>query len=154
MLTKADWVSTMARLLHRVAVGTVAMATPFHVVLTEKKHDDQNSATAQVAYKSVNYRGVPCPAFNETKVVETVIDDIRRRHSLEHSAPIVIATYPKCGTTWMQQIVLTLLAGGDGSKVRDPMKVMPDPFVCRRKSIRFHGCLADEPLGRGILQHG
>ena len=36
---------------------------------------------------------------------------------------IVVATYPKCGTTWMQNILLCLLAGGDASKVRDPMKM-------------------------------
>ena len=35
----------------------------------------------------------------------------------------MVATYPKCGTTWMQNILLCLLAGGDASKVRDPMKM-------------------------------
>ena len=58
------------------------------------------------------------------KAGETIIDDIRRRHTLSPGT-IVIATYPKCGTTWMQQIVLTLLAGGDGSKVRKPMEMSP-----------------------------
>ena len=36
---------------------------------------------------------------------------------------IVIATFPKCGTTLMQQIVLTLLNGGD--EVLDPMSGSP-----------------------------
>lgn len=30
---------------------------------------------------------------------------------------IVVATYPKCGTTWMQQIILLLQAGGDKDKI-------------------------------------
>jgi len=83
---------------------------------------EQNSKAT--IYKSSNYRGVTYPAFAEEKVMQTVIDDLRRRHTLG-SGDIVIATYPKCGTTWMQQIVLTLLAGGDGSKVRDPMAMSP-----------------------------
>lgn len=38
---------------------------------------------------------------------------------------IIIATYPKCGTTLMQQVVLTLLHNGDGSRVKDPMNQSP-----------------------------
>lgn len=34
---------------------------------------------------------------------------------------IVIATHPKCGTTLMQQIILTLLASGDKNIVKEPM---------------------------------
>eukprot|EP00656_Telonema_subtile_P028699 TRINITY_DN3129_c0_g1_i5.p1 TRINITY_DN3129_c0_g1~~TRINITY_DN3129_c0_g1_i5.p1 ORF type:complete len:297 (-),score=76.34 TRINITY_DN3129_c0_g1_i5:63-953(-) len=36
-----------------------------------------------------------------------------------------IATYPKCGTTWMQQIVLLLMNNGDHEKVRHPMEQAP-----------------------------
>jgi hypothetical protein len=67
--------------------------------------------------------------FFASQVVESIIDDVRRRHSLDNGKPIIVATYPKCGTTWMQQILLTLLAGGDGRKVRDPMKVLRRPLV-------------------------
>ena len=52
------------------------------------------------------------------------LNELREKHSLR-SSDIVIATFPKCGTAWMQQIVLTLLADGDGSKVRQPMGMSP-----------------------------
>eukprot|EP00756_Hemistasia_phaeocysticola_P006289 Hpha_TRINITY_DN13761_c0_g2::TRINITY_DN13761_c0_g2_i1::g.142837::m.142837 len=38
---------------------------------------------------------------------------------------VVIATYPKCGTTWMQQIVLLLLAEGDKARVVSPFVQSP-----------------------------
>ena len=64
--------------------------------------------------------GVVYPPFMK----ETTIREMRRLCPRKRT-DIVIATFPKCGTTWMQQIVLTLLAGGDASKVRDPMKMSP-----------------------------
>ena len=73
-------------------------------------------------YKSVVFRGWRYPPFCKVDV----LDDILKRAELR-ADDVVIATYPKCGTTWMQQVVLTLLAGGDGSKVRDPMKQSPWP---------------------------
>eukprot|EP01059_Diplonema_ambulator_P007067 TRINITY_DN1659_c0_g1_i1.p1 TRINITY_DN1659_c0_g1~~TRINITY_DN1659_c0_g1_i1.p1 ORF type:complete len:343 (+),score=145.94 TRINITY_DN1659_c0_g1_i1:52-1029(+) len=38
---------------------------------------------------------------------------------------IVIATYPKCGTTWMQQVVLLMLAKGDKTLIGDIMLQAP-----------------------------
>jgi hypothetical protein len=48
------------------------------------------------------------------------ISKLRETHKLKPS-DITICTYPKCGTTLMQQVVLSLLADGDLSKVKDPM---------------------------------
>ena len=38
---------------------------------------------------------------------------------------IIIATHPKAGTTWTEQIVLLLLAGGDESRVSSRRRHMP-----------------------------
>lgn len=73
-------------------------------------------------YKSIVFRGWKYPPFCKASVLEDILNRAELR-----ADDIVIATYPKCGTTWMQQIVLSLLAGGDGSKVRDPMKLSPWP---------------------------
>ena len=47
---------------------------------------------------------------------------LRQRFSLS-SHDIVVATYPKCGTTWMQQLVLLLLRGAEAAVV--PMRDAP-----------------------------
>ena len=52
---------------------------------------EQNSKAT--IYKSSNYRGVTYPAFAEEKVMQTVIDDLRRRHTLG-SGDIVVTTTP------------------------------------------------------------
>lgn len=46
--------------------------------------------------------------------------DMRNRFEIK-SHDIIIATYPKCGTTWMQQIILLLMRGSD-TKDLDPMR--------------------------------
>ena len=38
---------------------------------------------------------------------------------------IVIATYPKCGTTWMQQVVMLILAQGEEGLVERPTALAP-----------------------------
>lgn len=45
---------------------------------------------------------------------------------------IIVATYPKCGTTWIQQVVLLLLVGGDKSKIKNWFtfeKTSPSPYI-------------------------
>lgn len=71
-------------------------------------------------YRHAVLKGVPYPPC----IVEEAVDDLRRNFTLRDS-DIVIATYPKCGTTWMQQIVLGLLHGGDASMVCDQMQQAP-----------------------------
>lgn len=80
------------------------------------------SSVGHGGYKSKLFRGWRYPPFCKAEVLEDIINRAELR-----AGDIVIATYPKCGTTWMQQILLTLLAGGDGSKTRDPMKLSPWP---------------------------
>ena len=66
---------------------------------------------------------------------------------------IAIATYPKCGTTWMQQIVLLLLADGDATQVTDIFVQSPwiesqmtmgkgphEPSVGNRRVYKTHSC--------------
>lgn len=78
------------------------------------------------AYSMVH--GVVFPPFAS----EEAIDEMRKVDWSQEN-DIMIATYPKCGTTWMQQIVLLLLAKGDASKVHDPM--VQSPWVDREFSI-------------------
>ena len=78
------------------------------------------------AYSMVH--GVVFPPFAS----EEAIDEMRTVDWSQEN-DIMIATYPKCGTTWMQQIVLLLLAKGDASKVHDPM--VQSPWVDREFSI-------------------
>ncbi len=73
-------------------------------------------------YRSELFRKWRYPPFCKSSSLEEIQHGATIRPS-----DIVIATYPKCGTTWMQQIVLTLLAQGEVDKVRDPMKLSPWP---------------------------
>eukprot|EP00401_Gymnodinium_catenatum_P065368 CAMPEP_0117506192 /NCGR_PEP_ID=MMETSP0784-20121206/25778_1 /TAXON_ID=39447 /ORGANISM="" /LENGTH=366 /DNA_ID=CAMNT_0005301651 /DNA_START=41 /DNA_END=1141 /DNA_ORIENTATION=- len=77
-------------------------------------------------YQGYRYVDVGGVTYNAGLKPETVYE-LMATNTLRGgpSADIVVATYPKCGTTWMQQVVLTLLAGGDGDKVRDPMQMSP-----------------------------
>ncbi len=80
----------------------------------------ENQENLSLDYQSMMYEGVVYPPFIKAEA----LNELREKPTLR-SSDIVIATFPKCGTTWMQQIVLTLLADGEGSKVRQPMGMSP-----------------------------
>lgn len=87
------------------------------------------------AYRTVH--GVCYPPFAH----EGAIDRLRGV-DWSREGDIMIATYPKCGTTWMQQMVLLLLAGGDADAVGDPMEAAP--WVDREFSIATRKARGDE----------
>lgn len=62
-----------------------------------------------------SYHGIVYPPF----VKGSVVDNARKTFTLRDD-DIIVATYPKCGTTWMQQIVLLLLHGAARSSCRWP----------------------------------
>ncbi|KAJ8604646.1 hypothetical protein CTAYLR_006519 [Chrysophaeum taylorii] len=89
------------------------------------------------AYRLVH--GIVYPPFAE----EAAIDELRSR-DWSRQGDVLVATYPKCGTTWMQQIVLLLLANGDASKVLDPMEQAP--WVDREASLRRRKGASIDPV--------
>jgi len=92
-------------------------------------YDEKPAPFDAMGYNRVVVKGVPYPGFAR----EEWLDELQSGFKLRES-DIVIATFPKCGTTWMQQIVLTLLFGGDKSKVPRPAWQAPwiEASVCRK----------------------
>eukprot|EP00756_Hemistasia_phaeocysticola_P012088 Hpha_TRINITY_DN15172_c0_g1::TRINITY_DN15172_c0_g1_i1::g.127948::m.127948/K01025/SULT1; sulfotransferase len=72
---------------------------------------------------------------------KATITDLMENFRLR-SDDIMIATYPKCGTTWVQQIVLLLLADGDIAKVPHPMVL--SPWLEQSAGRRAHGGVSGE----------
>ena len=68
------------------------------------------------------------PPFQTEKRHDKVCDASRRKiRALDDETDVWIATYPKCGTTWMQQIVLELTrlkSEGD-----EPLNYKDSPWV-------------------------
>ena len=80
--------------------------------------------------RSVASRGaVPMPVRPAERVYRTWIIDSRRwEHYRPRPGDIVIATYPKCGTTWMQRIVDLLVF-----QTPEPRPIMQiSPWIDRR----------------------
>ena len=63
--------------------------------------------------------GVPYAVF----LTEALVDALRDRFT-PRPTDVFVATYPKCGTTWMQQLVL-LLCLGPGNQVTDLQEQAP-----------------------------
>lgn len=78
------------------------------------------------AYREIH--GIAYPPFAH----EGAIDELRAV-DWSREGDVMVATYPKCGTTWIQQIILLLLANGDAAAVTDPMEQAP--WVDREHSI-------------------
>lgn len=68
------------------------------------------------------------------------VRDLRSRFRLR-AHDIVIATYPKCGTTWMQQLVLLLLRGAEAECA--PMR--DAPWLEMSVSSAANGCKSSSP---------
>ena len=68
------------------------------------------------------------------------VRDLRSRFALR-AHDIVIATYPKCGTTWMQQVVLLLLRGAEAECA--PMR--DAPWLEMSVSSAANGCKSSSP---------
>lgn len=71
------------------------------------------SASEEFGYDFEAVHGISYPPF----IREQAVDHLRANFK---SAPgdIFINTFPKCGTTWLQQIVLLLLHDGDAGQVK------------------------------------
>lgn len=52
-------------------------------------------------------RGIQYPLFCNEGIIDWLLQNVQTR-----AGDIVVATYPKCGTTWVEQIIMLLLNGG------------------------------------------
>ena len=85
--------------------------------------------------------GVLMPPFQTEERHDKVCDALtsKDKGALDDETDVWIATYPKCGTTWMQQIVLELTrlkSEGD-----EPLNYKDSPWV-RRALFRFEDTLS------------
>ena len=89
--------------------------------------------------------GVPYVTF----ITQAGLDALRA-HFAPRPTDIFVATSPKCGTTWAQQLVLLLVRGGAASAVRDPMIEAPwlERGVCLGE-LTLDGEPADGARGGG-----
>lgn len=90
-----------------------------------------------MAQARILYEGIVYPPSLVAKKIDEAREGFRFRCD-----DVVVATFPKCGTTWCQQIVLLLLNDGRAELVRDPMKM--SPWI--EKNVSVPGLLSLEDL--------
>eukprot|EP00754_Rhynchopus_humris_P007446 Rhum_TRINITY_DN13455_c1_g2::Rhum_TRINITY_DN13455_c1_g2_i1::g.60545::m.60545/K01015/SULT2B1; alcohol sulfotransferase len=109
--------------------------------------DGEHFAVDEFGYVPVRISGVNHPGFAKSGPVNA----LRVENELRAS-DIVIMTYPKCGTTWMQQIVFGILANGDTSQLGDDVmdlspwpekaasmgQTLGEPVVGDRRVLKTH----------------
>ena len=94
-------------------------AQPPHELLGRVPEDGEDFAVDEKGFVGTVVEGVKYPfGFTSDVVNYPAQFDVGEED-------IIICTYPKCGTTWMQQIVLLLLANGDKEKVDYPIDLAP-----------------------------
>lgn len=64
---------------------------------------------------------------------------------------ILVATYPKCGTTWVEQIILLLLNNGDSTLLNPATKNTYRPGTGEKGKIWLEACLNQAPAVAGIF---
>jgi len=111
------------------AFGVAALCMPGPGPQCAEEPVERPALLDEMGFFRAVVRGVPQPPF----VTSRCVDELQRDFELRRD-DIVVATWPKCGTTWMQQILLSLLYGGDVSKVTAPMEQAPwiEATVCRK----------------------
>ncbi|KAJ8613129.1 hypothetical protein CTAYLR_004820 [Chrysophaeum taylorii] len=117
-----------------------AVAARKHGSYTFRVSDGQEAFTLKFAM----VEGVPWPQPINKAKYERSRETVRLR-----SGDVVVATYPKSGTTWMEQIVLLLLHGADAASKLSPEsrntltkstgigKVWLEPMLAGTRSGRF-----------------
>mmetsp|Transcript_1392 Transcript_1392/g.3801 ORF Transcript_1392/g.3801 Transcript_1392/m.3801 type:complete len:390 (-) Transcript_1392:67-1236(-) len=103
--------------LHAGQAAALAGAAALHQQRAPPRAEEK--AEEPVAYDDMGFvhtvvGGVVQPYFMRTACLE----DLRQNFTLRGS-DIVVSTYPRCGTTWMQKILLLLLSEGDESQAKD-----------------------------------
>ena len=102
------------RLLRRVE-GRPVRALPRPGRVEPGRPRRARTASACYSYATAPAPGIPHPPF----ITNPNWDALRAAPDLLRPSDVVIASFPKTGTTLTEQVVLALLAGGDGAKL-DP----------------------------------
>lgn len=94
-----------------------------HAPLGRVPGNGEKFAVSELGYVVLKEAGWLYPPFGGDKGMPAQGNKLQEfRESVKlrggQGGDIVVATYPKCGTTWMQQIILLLEAGGDKEKIK------------------------------------